>query len=73
MYGILPRHKEYLNPGSAGAILDIYCHPGMQRLRDVPGAYEYDTLSECLKFSIRQAKPLSVENLYSKNKNFMTE
>ena len=27
MYGILPRHKEYLNPGSAGAILDIYCHP----------------------------------------------
>ena len=53
--------------------LDIYCHRGMQRLRDIPGAYEYDTLSECLKFSIRQAKPLSVENLYSKNKNFMTE
>ena len=53
--------------------LDIYCHRGMQRLRDVPGAYEFATLSECLKFSSRQAKPLSAESLYSKNKNFMTE
>lgn len=53
--------------------LDIYCHRGLQRLRGVPGAYECEILEECLKFSIRQAKPLSVENLYSKNKNFMTE
>lgn len=53
--------------------LDIYCHRGMQRLRGVKGAYEYDVLEDCLKYSIRQAKPLTVENLYSKNKNFMTE
>lgn len=53
--------------------LDIYCHRGMQRLRGVKGAYEYDQLEDCLKYSVRQAKPLTVENLYSKNKNFMTE
>lgn len=53
--------------------LDIYCHRGMQRLRGVKGAYEYDELEDCLKYSVRQAKPLTVENLYSKNKNFMTE
>ncbi|WP_312940310.1 hypothetical protein, partial [Oscillibacter sp.] len=53
--------------------LDIYCHRGMQRLRGVKGAYEFDELEDCLKYSIRQAKPLTVENLYSKNKNFMTE
>ena len=53
--------------------LDIYCHRGMQRLRDVQGAYEYNILDECLKYGSQQAKPLTVENLYSKNKNFMTE
>ena len=53
--------------------LDIYCHRGLQRLRGVKGAYECDDLEDCLKYSIRQAKPLTVENLYSKNKNFMTE
>lgn len=53
--------------------LDIYCHRGLQRLRGVKGAYECDDLEDCLKYSIHQAKPLTVENLYSKNKNFMTE
>lgn len=53
--------------------LDIYCHRGMQRLRGIKGAYEYDELEDCLKYSIYQTKPLTVENLYSKNKNFMTE
>ena len=53
--------------------LDIYCHRGMQRLRGVKGAYESEQLEDCLKYSVRQAKPLTVENLYSKNKNFMTE
>lgn len=53
--------------------LDIYCHRGMQRLRGVKGAYEYDQLEDCLRYSVRQAKPLTVKNLYSKNKNFMTE
>lgn len=53
--------------------LDLYCHRGMQRLRGVEGVYEYQQLEECLKYGVRQAKPLTVENLYSKNKNFMTE
>lgn len=53
--------------------LDIYCHRGIQRLRGIRGAYEYEQLEDCLRYSVRQAKPLTVENLYSKNKNFMTE
>ncbi len=53
--------------------LDIYCHRGLQRLRGIPGIYEYKTLEECLRFSANDARPLTAQNLYGKKRNFTAE
>lgn len=53
--------------------LEVYCRRGIHALEGLPDAHELSALKACLRYSIANARPFTVPELYSKNKQFMTE
>ncbi|MEG3030232.1 MAG: AAA family ATPase, partial [Oscillospiraceae bacterium] len=53
--------------------LTLYCKKGIKLLSEDPYAYELETLKKCLYYGINKERPYTTDELYSKNKNFLTE
>ncbi|MEG1801735.1 MAG: hypothetical protein RR273_07125, partial [Oscillospiraceae bacterium] len=53
--------------------LTIYCKRGIKLLSKDQYSYEVDILKKCLYYGINKERPYTPQELYSKNKKFMTE
>ncbi|MEG0020180.1 MAG: hypothetical protein RR728_06505, partial [Oscillospiraceae bacterium] len=53
--------------------LTIYCKRGIKLLSKDQYSYEVDILKRCLYYGINKERPYTPQELYSKNKKFMTE